>query len=687
MKRNVCLFFILFLPWGIVFSQNQPVFLGDTVKIAEVVVTRSVPLNDETMIDYYRNSHASSMDDINARLGGVSLISRGEYAMEPMLNSFSAGQINVTIDGMKMFGACTGKMDPVTSYVEPANLKSIELSHGSNGDKNGSTIGGTLNMILQKPVKSKVSFETGSNYETAAEGKTAFVLFNYGRDTWAYRLSGVYKNFSPYTDGNGMVVPFSQFKKSNLQQSMVYSPVKGQNLTFDWIIDNASDVGYPALPMDVSNARGRIYSVGYSPESKFLNINGFNAKLYANTVYHQMDDSHRDSLYFIHDLNTGASDSVYMRMKMPGRSNTFGGYVEGRISWSERNLLSFKVEDYLNRSQAEMNMRMNNPENPGEPPMHTETWPFNQRHVTGLYLKNNFQAGTRTVLGLDVRIDHSRSETLSRQGIQEFTALNYNIGKIYRKFVTSANLNLDLTVKKYLKLKTGIGYGERLPTLSEQFGFYLFNALDGYDYIGNPDIRTEKAVHVSGILNYTAKRFKFSWENYFNRVFDYIYGTYKPGYEAITLNASGVKQYVNLPFAIIYATNMQAMWKPLPIFEFLDVIKYNYGEMNNGQPLPLIQPLTNLLSVTWRKPEYYIQAEAEYSAAQNRVNRDFGEIPSSAFMILNFRSGLQLKVRDSVLKISAGIENVFNKAYSEHLDWGNYYRPGRSVYLGLNIRI
>jgi iron complex outermembrane recepter protein len=28
--------------------------------------------------------------------------------------------------------------------------------------------------------------------------------------------------------------------------------------------------------------------------------------------------------------------------------------------------------------------------------------------------------------------------------------------------------------------------------------------------------------------------------------------------------------------------------------------------------------------------------------------------------------------------VNAGVENLLNKSYSEHLDWGNYNRPGRN---------
>jgi iron complex outermembrane receptor protein len=37
------------------------------------------------------------------------------------------------------------------------------------------------------------------------------------------------------------------------------------------------------------------------------------------------------------------------------------------------------------------------------------------------------------------------------------------------------------------------------------------------------------------------------------------------------------------------------------------------------------------------------------------------------------------------MEIQAGVENILDKQYHEHLDWGNINRPGRNVYAQIKI--
>ena len=73
----------------------------------------------------------ATTEDLLARLPGVRMIQRANFAAEPVVRGYQGGQVSLTIDGMPVYGACVDKMDPASSYVEPENLAAVEVSKGA----------------------------------------------------------------------------------------------------------------------------------------------------------------------------------------------------------------------------------------------------------------------------------------------------------------------------------------------------------------------------------------------------------------------------------------------------------------------------------------------------------------------------------------------------------------------------
>lgn len=658
---------------------------GDTITLNAVTVYQEKPLPDGSIQKIVFPTPTTSLDDINERIPTITTISRGAYAKEPGLMGLTGGQINVTIDGMKMFGACTDKMDPITSYVEPVNLAELNYPIGTNGAKNGSTVGGTYNMQLLNPVFDSFKAEGGASYNSVSNGLVSFLMMNLGREKWAYRFSGVVRDFHTYKDGNGELVPFTQYQKWNIQNSLIYRFSKANTLKLDVIVDDAYDIGYPALPMDVAKAQGRIYALTFNHPGAKRKFRYINAKVYANTVYHVMDDSQRDSLFLFENKISREIDSVYMRMDMPGWSRTYGAFAQGTLAFNDNQWLDVKAENYTNWSKAEMTMYMNNLSNPGEPPMFVETWPENVRTVSGLYAGYTHKLN-KVSLNLSARGDLSISSLLSEQGRNQFAVLGYPIQESINQAVYTINAAARWDLDRHSSLYFTGGYGQRLPTLSEQFGFYLFSALDGYDYIGNPELEPEKALNYQFYYTFTRPGFKINWQNSAYIFTDYIFGVHKPDYGALNLYAAGVKQYQNLDHARSFSSSLQVLWKPNDRWDVVNLAQYNFGELDQKQAMPLVAPVKNILGLAYHFDHGFLQLENELSAAQNRINKDFGEVVSKGYSLFHIRGGWDKEIGKTTLQINASVENILNKAYSAHLDWGTYLRPGRNVQIGFTLK-
>ncbi|MBV5283070.1 MAG: TonB-dependent receptor [Paludibacter sp.] len=657
---------------------------ADTVKLKELTVTVNIPLTNKNVVDFYRTNQFSTLDNINARLDGMSLIKRGAYALEPQMNGFSGGQLNVTIDGMKMFGACTDKMDPITSYIEPSNLKAIKLKSGTNCSENGCNIGGSVDMTLQEPNVADEQRHFSSvafGYESISKSRNVLFSVGTGIGKWAWMADGVYRKTENYTAGNGQIVPFSQFEKTNLHTALKYNPDKVNSFKADVLYDIARNVGYPALPMDVSTAKASLFALEYSRKA----IVQLKAKLYYNRVIHIMDDSQRDSLYLLKAKPVGKSDSVYMRMDMPGRSSTLGAYVQLIIPWNERNRLTLKADNYTNNSIAEMTMHMRYAGFAPEPAMYMQTWPAMLRNVSGVYVENSTYLSPKLSVTANARVDYTIDHLQSQYGQDQFSVFNYSLGKVQRKLIKSFNLQAQYQIANDMTITATAGHSERMPTIGERLGFYLFNAYDGYDYIGNPYIKTEKSNFLKFAFQLSKSVIKLNVSPSVSFLSDYIMGLTDADIAPMNFYAKGIRVYSNVPKAKLLSMDMQLLYTPLPHYSVFWLSKFTYGEINGGEAMPLIPPLKNVVAFQYQNNEFQLQAECESALSQHRINSSYGEQTTPAYSVFNVKSSYGFLLSKVALHFSAGVTNLFNKVYYEHLDWGRIYRPGRSLELYLKV--
>lgn len=651
----------------------------DTIKLKDVLVSVSLPLNNKDIVDFYRTNQFSTLDNITARLDGLSLIKRGAYALEPQVNGFSGGQLNLTIDGMRMFGACTDKMDPITSYIEPTNLKSINVKQGTGSCQTGCNIGGSVDFSLSEPTEGlgQHFLSVAFGHESISRGNNILFSMGLGKNKWNWLIDGVYRKNENYRDGNNREILFSQFEKINLHTALKYKVDEVNSFKLDVLYDLAQHVGYPALPMDVSKARATLFALEYQRKTNMP----LKAKLYYNEVLHIMDDSQRDSLYLLKNKPVGKSDSVYMRMDMPGKSSTLGAYVQLDIPWNEKNNLTVKADNYSNKSIAEMTMHMRYAGFSPEPPMYMQTWPAMLRNVSGLFLENSTYLSDRLTLLLNGRVDYTIDNLQSEYGQQQFSVFNYSISGAQSKLVKSLNLSAQYHISTGISIMASTGYAERMPTIGERLGFYLYNAYDGYDYIGNPYIKPEKSNFFRLNFQLSKPTIKLNFNQSFSFLHDYIMGITNTQIAAMNFYAKGIRVYSNVPDAKLYSADLQVLYSPIASWSFFLLSKLTVGEIQNGKPMPLISPLKNVFAVQYEKDNLMIQAECESALAQNRINSDYGEHVTPAYTVWNVKGGYKFNISEMQLDAGLGVTNLLNKVYYEHLDWSRINRPGRSLEL------
>src|SRR5690606_23192351 len=138
-------------------------------------------------------------------------------------------------------------------------LSQAEIGSGQQGAMFGHTIGCCINLKLDKsnfkPTGWNGSLETA--YETNNKMRVFGGELNYSDEKFYLNTDAIYRKAENYYAGNDKEVLFSQFEKYNLSINSGYKLAEDKSISATLIYDEANDVGYPALTMDVSLARAR----------------------------------------------------------------------------------------------------------------------------------------------------------------------------------------------------------------------------------------------------------------------------------------------------------------------------------------------------------------------------------------------------------------------------------------------
>jgi iron complex outermembrane receptor protein len=647
------------------------------IQLGEVYLKAQASSPRQKLVNYYRGNPNFTLEDIMARLPEVSFVRRGAYGMEPTIRGYSGGQINVLVDGMRIYGACTDKMDPPTIYIEPTNLDHIQVQTMQSGSMHGSTIGGTVLLNMAQPShadEGRLHANLSSGYGSAAKAWYESLQMHYGKGRWSFLANGTWRKSQDYRAGGGDIIPYSGMKKLNYSLAAKYRLNENLSLKMQWLGDDGWNIGYPALPMDVGYAAARIASLSIESEKPGHGWTDWNARVYANRVRHYMDDTHRPD--------------VPMHMDMPGLSSTQGAYAEGTRKTGTGGTLRFRADLSSTFLTASMTMYP-----PNEAPMYMLTWPDHRKTQSGIGASYQQPLDSNWQLQVNARIDYISHRLTSEEAKEEVSVLGYETDP-------RSDFLKNLSITAARKLRPGsqafltIGYAERMPTGSELYGFYLFNAQDGYDYIGKANLLVENSLQAeTGLRGKWGKGgdrgllLQYQLTAFAARLSNYIIGIVEPSLSAMTIGANGVKSWQNLATAFQTGGEATLSGQLGKNWQGVATLRYTFAEDADGNPLPSIPPLKTAVSLRFQPGAFSAQAEWEAAAAQHRFSTRAGEDMTPGFMLVNLRFGYTIPVAKTTLGIQAGVDNLFDLRYHEHLDWGNIPRMGRNIYAQISIRL
>jgi outer membrane receptor protein involved in Fe transport len=280
-----------------------------------------------------------------------------------------------------------------------------------------------------------------------------------------------------------------------------------------------------------------------------------------------------------------------------------------------------------------------------------------------------------------------------------------------------AYVTAEYKLNDQLTVVGGVGHGERAPTLTELYAIEPFLAIlqQGFtSVVGNPGLDRERLWQIDLGLRADYGWFRSGVNGFYSWINDYItYAALDAQQGVIKIpgqlpNALSVR-FVNTDLATLagfelYGEMDATDWvTPFAIMSYVEGRDHSRDQRGSPrvgpglgalgspeEPLPGIPPLEARLGLRFheptRNPRYGLEGSARVVNSQDRVASSLGELRSAGFTVYDLRSFWQAR---QGLLLTAGVENLFDRTYREHLDLRTglgVFQPGRNVYLGMELR-
>ncbi|MEQ2024821.1 TonB-dependent copper receptor [Xenorhabdus szentirmaii] len=592
---------------------------------------------------------ASDGSDYLKTIPGFSQIRNGGTNGDPVFRGMFGSRLRMLIDDGEILGACGGRMDSPSSYISPESYDVLSLVKGPQtvlwGPGNSA---GTIRFERTRPrfeqlgAQGHVSTVVGSN--SRWDGNADLSI---GNELGYIRLIGNKSHSHDYKDGNGYRVP-SRWDKWNTDIALGWTPDENTLLELN-AGQGDGEARYATRNMDGIQFKRQSFGLRFEKSNIGEVFDKFETNVYYNYSDHVMD-------------NYSMRKAKMKMISEPDRL-TMGGRMMGTWLWED-----FKLQSGVD---AQTNIHRTNT-NHSKIASEKKGWSKNARFRDyGIFGELTWDAtGQSQVIG-GARLDRA-------------TVYNYKSQQERQDTLPAGFIRFEHNLKDApVMLYAGIGYTERFPDYWELFsikktGKNAFN-----------DIKSEKTTQLDIGVHYNHDNLQGWVSAYLGRVNDFILFSYGDNNKAHNIDATIMGGEMGLGY------QLNEHWKTDTS------LAYSWAKnTTNHRPLPQIPPLEARFGLTLEYGNWHSSGLLRLVNSQHRVAIDEGNVvgkdfnSSKGFAILSANTAY--KVTKNV-QVSMGIDNIFNKAYTEHLNLAGsngfgysantqVNEPGRTYWARVNVK-
>ncbi|HEX6735349.1 MAG TPA: TonB-dependent receptor, partial [Azonexus sp.] len=690
---------------------------AETNQLDDVTVyaNRIRPLPEASAVDTPRQQQLRPTTSDTASLlrdvPGVSLYGAGGVSSLPAIHGLADDRLRIKVDGMDLIASCPNHMNPALSYIDPSNVGSLTTYAGITPvSVGGDSIGGTIvaetrNPEFAAPGQGSIAKgELGTFYRSNNDARGANVAATFATENFSISYRDAYSEANNYTAADNFksftatgrpghtldrdVVGASSYRTRN--QTLDLATKSGNHL-FELKLgyQDMPEQNYPNQRMDLLDNEQKRVNLRYLGQ---LDWGRLEMQAYQEKVRHYMNFG--DDKQFLYGTAPG------MPMKTEGKTTGFA--VKGEVDLGQQSLLRLgsEYQHYtLNDWWPPSGTGMMAPDTF----LNIHDGERNRAALFGEWEKR-LSPQWLTLLGLRyerVSTDAEEVHGYSSMGMMAATqirdAANFNAAD---RSQTDHNVDVTAlarwTASATQDIEFGLARKVRSPNLYERYTWSTDNMMaimnnyvgDGNGYLGNPDLKPEKAHILSTTFDWhSAERHsEFKLTPFYTHVTDFIDAIQ---WDRVSNSPRTTPQRDQ--FTVLRYTNQSARLYGLDVsarlplastslgaFGLKALLNYTRGKnRDTGDDLYNIMPLNAKLILTHQIGGWDNALELVGVAAKEKVADQRNEIETDGYSLVNLRGSYSWQR----VRLDFGVENLFDKFYN--LPTGGTY-TGQGMTMGIN---
>lgn len=594
---------------------------------------------------------------------GFAVIRKGGTDGDPVLRGMAGSRLNLLLDGEQVLGGCGARMDPPTAYVFPESFDRITVIKGPQtvlygpGNSAGTVLFERTSARLARPGWRGIASLLGGSW-----GRNDEVLDATGGTPEVYvRGVGTRSHMGDYADGNGNAV-HSRYTRWSAYGAVGWTPDDDTRLELS---GNRSDgrAAYADRSMDGAKFLRENLGLKYDQRHLTALLDRLEVQLYRNDVDHVMDNA---TLRTFTSTPMGPEPAAMN----PGRT-TQGGRVAATLRLADSTQLVLGGDVQANRHTFRMSLRQWSRPEEALPRLDDASF-----RSVGLFgeLTRAFSPVDRVVAGFRADRWHAEDRRSQVQVTMMATAPDPTAGQRRDTTLESGFARYERDVAGGgATLYAGIGHAERFPDYWEALSKESLASVSAFG------TRPERTTQLDLGVVKQAGALRASVSAFYGEVRDFILiqsGVPKPAMGGATRMAT-VARNVD---ATTWGGEAAAALALTARLRAEGSLAYVHGTNDtDGRPLAQMPPLEARLGLTWDSGVWSLGGLLRAAARQDRVAVNQGNIvgqdlgPTGGFAVVSLNGGWRPRRN---LLVTAGVDNLFDRAYAEHLSRNAATVPG-----------